>query len=165
MLRLFRYLCTVFNIIAYDKHDNRTIPSDLRWLEAKRAQCPAVLWEHQPYREPFLLLEGQNTGRILAFILWQFHSGKNVREDLSLLSKDASGKALCEIEYPNGVVVRVTTDMTLDQLSQMSRRAYSEFLKILQESWRILLNFKSILKIRENIAQMVPLISVWWYRY
>ena len=64
-------------------------------------------------------MEGQNTGRILAFILWQFHSGKDVREDLSLLSKDASGKALCEIEYPNGVVVRVTTDMTLDQLRQM----------------------------------------------
>ena len=26
-------------------------------------------------------------------------------------AKNASGKALCEIEYPNGVVVRVTTDM------------------------------------------------------
>ena len=34
-------------------------------------------------------------------------------------AKNASGKALCEIEYPNGVVVRVTTDMTLDQLRQM----------------------------------------------
>ena len=33
-------------------------------------------------------------------------------------AKNASGKALCEIEYPNGVVVRVTTDMTLDQLRQ-----------------------------------------------
>ena len=26
MLRLFRYICTVFILIAYDKHDNRTIP-------------------------------------------------------------------------------------------------------------------------------------------
>ena len=34
-------------------------------------------------------------------------------------AKNASGKALCEIEYPNGVVVRVTSDMTLDQLRQM----------------------------------------------
>ena len=34
-------------------------------------------------------------------------------------AKNASGKALCEIEYPNGVVVRVTTDMTLDQLRHM----------------------------------------------
>lgn len=34
-------------------------------------------------------------------------------------SGHASGKALCEIEYPNGVVVRVTSDMTLDQLRQM----------------------------------------------
>ena len=69
MLRLFRDLCTVFNIISYDKHDNRTIPSDLRCLKAKRAQFLAVLWEHRPYREPFLLLEGQNTCRVLAFIL------------------------------------------------------------------------------------------------
>ena len=30
MLSLFRYLCIVLIIIAYDKHDNRTIPSDLR---------------------------------------------------------------------------------------------------------------------------------------
>ena len=30
-----------------------------------------------------------------------------------------TGKALCEVEYPNGVVVRVTSDMTLDQLRQM----------------------------------------------
>ena len=30
-----------------------------------------------------------------------------------------SAKALCEIEYPDGVVVRVTSDMTLDQLRQM----------------------------------------------
>ena len=28
-------------------------------------------------------------------------------------SRNASGKSLCEIEYPNGVVVRVTSDMTL----------------------------------------------------
>ena len=34
-------------------------------------------------------------------------------------AKNASGRALCEIEYPNGVVVRVTSDMTLDQLRQM----------------------------------------------
>ena len=34
-------------------------------------------------------------------------------------AKNASGKALCEIEYPNGVVVRVTSDMTLDLLRQM----------------------------------------------
>ena len=34
-------------------------------------------------------------------------------------AKNASGMALCEIEYPNGVVVRVTSDMTLDQLRQM----------------------------------------------
>ena len=32
---------------------------------------------------------------------------------------DASGKALCEVAYPNGVVVRVTSDMTLDVLRQM----------------------------------------------
>ena len=34
-------------------------------------------------------------------------------------ARNASAKALCEIEYPNGVVVRVTSDMTLDQLRQM----------------------------------------------
>ena len=34
-------------------------------------------------------------------------------------AKNASGRALCEIEYPNGVVVRVTSDMTLDQLRQL----------------------------------------------
>ena len=34
-------------------------------------------------------------------------------------AKNASGRALCEIAYPNGVVVRVTSDMTLDQLRQM----------------------------------------------
>ena len=34
-------------------------------------------------------------------------------------AKNASGKVLCEIEYTNGVVVRVTSDMTLDQLRQM----------------------------------------------
>ena len=34
-------------------------------------------------------------------------------------ARNTSGKALCEIEYPNGVVVRVTSDMTLDQLRQM----------------------------------------------
>lgn len=34
-------------------------------------------------------------------------------------ARSASAKALCEIEYPNGVVVRVTSDMTLDQLRQM----------------------------------------------
>ena len=34
-------------------------------------------------------------------------------------ARNASAKALCEIEYPNGVVVRVSTDMTLDQLRQM----------------------------------------------
>ena len=34
-------------------------------------------------------------------------------------AKNASGKALCEIEYPNGVMARVTSDMTLDQLCQM----------------------------------------------
>ena len=34
-------------------------------------------------------------------------------------ASNTSGKALCEIEYPNGVVVRVTSDMTLDQLRQM----------------------------------------------
>lgn len=28
-------------------------------------------------------------------------------------------RALCEVAYPNGVVVRVTSDMTLDQLRQM----------------------------------------------
>ena len=31
----------------------------------------------------------------------------------------AGGKALCEVAYPNGIVVRVTSDMTLDQLRQM----------------------------------------------
>lgn len=34
-------------------------------------------------------------------------------------ARNTSGKALCEIEYPNGVVVHVTSDMTLDQLRQM----------------------------------------------
>ena len=34
-------------------------------------------------------------------------------------ARKTSDKALCEIEYPNGVVVRVTSDMTLDQLRQM----------------------------------------------
>jgi hypothetical protein len=34
-------------------------------------------------------------------------------------ARNASGKSLCEIEYPNGVVVRVTSGMTLDQLRQM----------------------------------------------
>ena len=29
------------------------------------------------------------------------------------------GKALCEVVYPNGVMVRVTSDMSLDQLRQM----------------------------------------------
>jgi hypothetical protein len=29
------------------------------------------------------------------------------------------GKALCEVVYPNGVVVRVTSDISLDQLRQM----------------------------------------------
>lgn len=32
---------------------------------------------------------------------------------------DAPGRALCEVAYPNGVVVRVTSDMTLDHLRQM----------------------------------------------
>lgn len=31
----------------------------------------------------------------------------------------SSGPALCEVAYPNGVVVRVTSDMTLEQLRQM----------------------------------------------
>ena len=34
-------------------------------------------------------------------------------------SRNVSGKALCEIEYPNGIVVRVTSDVTLDLLRQM----------------------------------------------
>ena len=34
-------------------------------------------------------------------------------------ARNAAGKALCEVEYPNGIVVRVTSDMTLDQLRQM----------------------------------------------
>ena len=34
-------------------------------------------------------------------------------------SRPAPCKSLCEVEYPNGVVVRVTSDMTLDQLRQM----------------------------------------------
>ena len=34
-------------------------------------------------------------------------------------ARNATGKALCEVEYPNGVIVRVTSDMTLDQLRQM----------------------------------------------
>ena len=34
-------------------------------------------------------------------------------------ARSASAKALCEIEDPTGVVVRVTSDMTLDQLRQM----------------------------------------------
>ena len=31
-------------------------------------------------------------------------------------SRNANGKSLCEIEYPNGVVVRVTGDMTLPRM-------------------------------------------------
>ena len=31
----------------------------------------------------------------------------------------AGCKTLCEVAYPNGVVVRMTSDMTLDQLRQM----------------------------------------------
>ena len=34
-------------------------------------------------------------------------------------ARNATGKALCEVEYPNGVVVRVTSDMSLEQLRQM----------------------------------------------
>ena len=34
-------------------------------------------------------------------------------------SSYVGGKALCEVAYPNGVVVRVTSDMTLDQLRQL----------------------------------------------
>ena len=34
-------------------------------------------------------------------------------------SRNAACKSLCEVEYPNGVVVRVTSDMTLEQLRQM----------------------------------------------
>ena len=34
-------------------------------------------------------------------------------------SRVEPGKALCEVAYPNGVVVRVTSDMTIDQLRQM----------------------------------------------
>ena len=30
-----------------------------------------------------------------------------------------SDRTLCEVAYPNGVVVRVTSDMTLDQLRQL----------------------------------------------
>lgn len=30
-----------------------------------------------------------------------------------------NSQALCEVAYPNGVVVRVTSDMTLEQLRQM----------------------------------------------
>ena len=50
--------------------------------------------ENTGLTEPFLLLEGQNTGRVLAFILWQFHPGKDVREDLSLLSKECLRQSL-----------------------------------------------------------------------
>ena len=31
----------------------------------------------------------------------------------------SGSSALCEVVYPNGVMVRVTSDMTLDQLRQM----------------------------------------------
>ena len=31
----------------------------------------------------------------------------------------SGANALCEVAYPNGVVVRVTSDMTLDQLRQL----------------------------------------------
>ncbi len=34
-------------------------------------------------------------------------------------AKNSGSKPLCEVEYPNGVIVRVTSDMTLDQLRQM----------------------------------------------
>ena len=34
-------------------------------------------------------------------------------------SAAGSANALCEVVYPNGVTVRVTSDMTLDQLRQM----------------------------------------------
>ena len=42
-------------------------------------------------------------------------------------SRNSSGKDLCEIEYPNGVVVRVTSDMTLDQLRQMVTRCHGDW--------------------------------------
>ena len=32
---------------------------------------------------------------------------------------ERNNHALCEVAYPNGVVVRVTSDMTLEQLRQM----------------------------------------------
>lgn len=34
-------------------------------------------------------------------------------------TKNSINKPLCEVEYPNGVIVRVTSDMTLDQLHRM----------------------------------------------
>ena len=36
----------------------------------------------------------------------------------SYSARGARTSALCEVEYPNGVIVRVTSDMTLDQLRQ-----------------------------------------------
>ena len=43
-------------------------------------------------------------------------SGKSGR---ACASAAGSASALCEVVYPNGVTVRVTSDMTLDQLRQM----------------------------------------------
>ncbi len=37
----------------------------------------------------------------------------------SSANTSSHSKTLCEVAYPNGVVVRVTSDMTLDQLRQM----------------------------------------------
>ena len=41
-MELCLYLCMVLNFMAYDIHDNRTVPSDSWGLEADRTQCPAV---------------------------------------------------------------------------------------------------------------------------
>lgn len=41
------------------------------------------------------------------------------KSGVSLTGPAGGGGALCEIVYPNGVTVRVTSDMTLDQFRQM----------------------------------------------
>ena len=100
MLRLFRYLCTEFNIISYDKHDNRTIP--LIYDDWKQSGLSV-----QQYCENTGLTEGRfyyRRAKIQAeslpsscgsFILVKMSGNTSVCS-----AKNASGKALCEIVYP-----------------------------------------------------------------
>lgn len=51
------------------------------------------------------------------FMPVKLHSG--MRGRLETDAYNSGNSALCEVVYPNGVTVRVTSDMTLDQLRQM----------------------------------------------